>query len=91
VEQAAKDADLRIYPRLKDTRQALLDHYREERFIPPIARFTPNEAELDEITNLGTSEEDPAEDVNLGNRDDGREEVTAEPEPSDDNGALQTD
>ena len=49
----------------------------------PIARSTPNDAELDEITNLGTSEEDPAADENLGDRDDGQEEVTAEPEPSD--------
>jgi len=91
VEQAAKDANLRVYPRLKDTRQALLDHYREERFVPPIARFTPNEAELNEITNLATSEEDPAADENLGNRDDGQDEVTADPEPSDDNGVLQAD
>jgi len=50
IEAAAKEAGLRVEVRVKDTRAALLAHYRDKRFVPPIARFSLSQADIERLT-----------------------------------------
>jgi hypothetical protein len=50
IEAAAKEAGLRVEVRVKDTRAALLAHYRDQRFVPPIARFSLSQADIEQLT-----------------------------------------
>jgi ParB family transcriptional regulator, chromosome partitioning protein len=50
IEAAAKEAGLRVEVRVKDTRAALLAHYRNKRFVPPIAGFSLSEADIERLT-----------------------------------------
>jgi ParB family chromosome partitioning protein len=61
VEQAATDAGLPVRPKLKDTRAALLDQFRDTRFIPPLARFAPGEGDVQQVAARGSIEGDLSE------------------------------
>jgi ParB family transcriptional regulator, chromosome partitioning protein len=50
IEAAAKETGLRVEVRVKDTRAALLAHYRDKRFVPPIARFSLSLADIERLT-----------------------------------------
>ena len=46
LQQCAADNAIRVWPRVKDTREAVATHFRNGTFILPAARFAPTEAEL---------------------------------------------
>ncbi len=51
LEGCAAAHSIRVWPRVKDTREAIATHFRNGTFVLPAARFAPTEAELEARRN----------------------------------------
>lgn len=51
LEQCAAGNSIRVWPRVKDTRAAIAERFRNGTFVLPAARFAPTEAELEARRN----------------------------------------
>ncbi|MFA1674216.1 ParB/RepB/Spo0J family partition protein [Rhizobium mongolense] len=76
-------------PRVRDTRAALVEHFKEERFVHPSALFAPDDARMAEWLakniELGSQDDDAPADGATGGIEDG---VDGEPDPSIEDDAV---
>ncbi|RWC37630.1 MAG: plasmid partitioning protein [Mesorhizobium sp.] len=65
LEGSCKDTPVLPRARVKDTRAALVEHFREERFVHPAALFAPDKARLSSwlTGNTASGEDDPDDHV----------------------------
>ncbi|MFT4161085.1 MAG: plasmid partitioning protein, partial [Shinella sp.] len=84
LEAACSDTSVLSRQRVKDTRAALVEHFKEERFVHPSALFAPSEAKLTYwlASNAATDDED-REDL-PDEADATSEETTGAPDESPD-------
>jgi len=83
LEAACADTSVQPKPRVKDTRAALVEHFKEGRFVHPAALFRPDPAKLVEYLRTndvpdGEDEPEVLDPVPLDDADD-----TAEPSPAE--------
>jgi len=83
LEAACADTSVQPKPRVKDTRAALVEHFKEGRFVHPAALFRPDPAKLVEYLKTNDvpdceDEPDASDPAPIGNTAD-----TAEPSPTE--------
>ncbi|RWK66826.1 ParB/RepB/Spo0J family partition protein [Mesorhizobium sp.] len=84
LEVSCKDTPVLPRQKVKDTRAALVEHFREGRFVHPVALFSPDEARLSSwlTSKAASGEEDPdaqVEDPEVGDDAGGAELADEEP------------
>jgi ParB family transcriptional regulator, chromosome partitioning protein len=62
LEASCKDTPVLPRQRVKDTRAALVEHFKEARLVHPAALFAPSQQQLSEWLTSAAQEDDPAED-----------------------------
>lgn len=64
LEASCKESSVRLHPRVRDTRSALVEHFREGHFVHASARFAPDEREIADLLKRGEQIEEDAEAPN---------------------------
>ncbi|ARM91121.1 ParB-like nuclease protein (plasmid) [Rhizobium sp. CIAT894] len=66
LEASCKDTAVQPRQKVKDTRAALVEHFKEERFVHPAALFVPDAAKLSEWLGKNAVAEDHDDDAGAG-------------------------
>jgi len=71
LEASCKESSITPRQRVRDTRAALVEHFREGHFVHPAAHFAPDQAEIADLLKRGEQIEDDAEAPNreIGTQD----------------------
>jgi len=64
LEASCKESSVRLHPRVRDTRAALVDHFRDGHFVHAAAHFAPDEREIADLLKRGEQVEEDAEAPN---------------------------
>ncbi|SCX22827.1 putative chromosome-partitioning protein ParB [Agrobacterium sp. DSM 25558] len=84
LEASAKETAVLPRQKVKETRAALVDHFKEERFVHGSALFAPATEELAELLKAGATPYDDNDDASIGTDDDGADNDGSEAAPADD-------
>jgi len=63
LEASCKDTSVLPRQRVKDTRAALVEHFKEERFVHPAALFAPDDAKLAEWLSSNAASDDDSDET----------------------------
>ncbi|MFK0278613.1 ParB/RepB/Spo0J family partition protein [Ensifer sp. NPDC090286] len=69
LEAAAKEASIHPRPRVRETRAALVDHFKDVQFVHPVAFFSPNPKDVADLIKHADHLDDGRDDVPAGGSD----------------------
>ncbi|RWX74819.1 ParB/RepB/Spo0J family partition protein [Neorhizobium lilium] len=84
LEASAKETAVPPRQKVKETRAALVDHFKEERFVHGSALFAPATEELAELLKAGATPDEDADEASLGMDEDGADNDGSETGSVDD-------